>query len=357
MKTKKIISADGELTVVCDEVRQVCIAASCYPLLQYLLLFDLPTTSAHTCYFTGYAVSREISSHLPAVHIPLALSGKRLAPRRWLYKFALRFYKYRYPFLRKAKIFALDNAFASPLIGRRCYSLLSDGPMCMTNNMQPDSKEYLKQLRKRRSLSGMLEKLLFGPVSVCPLGNNSQCLDFYMTEENESPVFKGKPVHVSSLEKLWDSADEEKRRFVRHVFGISHDDVAMLNSKKLIFLTQPIVKDCGLTEGEYAQLLERIFKNYDTSQMLIKLHPRDDFDYGRHFPGIAVYSKTVNMQLLALQGVRFERAITVCSSSLGSFPETTELDWYGSSVHPKIKAFFGEAIPPVSTVNRPVLNA
>lgn len=354
-KNKNITSGDGKLCVAYSDVNQVCIAASNYPLLQYLLLFDLSTITSHTCYFTGYAVGRETSWHLPAVHIPLVQSGKRIDPRRWLYKFSLHFYKYRYPFLREAELYALDNAFASPLIGRRPYSLLSDGPLCLTNNMQPHSTEYIKQLRKRHSLSGLIERMLFGPVSVGSLGNNSQCVGIYMTERNESFVLQGKSLHVQSLQELWDTSCEEKREFVKKVFGITDTDVAKLNSKRMIFLTQPIVKDCGLSEQEYVGLLRRIFGNYDTSQLLIKLHPRDNFDYSSHFPDIAVYSKTVNMQLLALLGVAFERAITICSSSVGSFSANTEVDWYGSDIHPQIKAFFGEATPPVKNVNTPTL--
>lgn len=353
MKNKCVSSVDGLYRVKYNEVENVCISGSLYALMQYLLLFDEDVTTKHTCYFLGYGVSREVSAQLPAIHIGMHQTGTIWTPSRWWDKIWLRLSKKkRFPFLKTARIYALDSGFASPLIGKRSYSLLSDGPLCMSQNMQPTSADYLRQERKHRTLIGRLEGLLYGTVAISTWGNNQQCKEFFMTEENVSPVFGTRPVYVQSLGDLWNSATDNQRALVRRVYAVGDNDVRLLNSKSVMFLTQPMLKDRILNEREYLDLLHRIFSHYDISQVLLKLHPRDNFDYHRYFPEVAIYSKPVNMQLLVLLGTNVKRAVTICSSSVNSFPESVEVDWYGPDVHPKVRSFFGGTVVPNRAYNQ-----
>lgn len=356
MKEKYLTSTDGLYRVNYNEVKSVCISGSLYALMQYLLLFDEDVTTRHTCYFLGYGVSRDVSAQLPAIHIGMQQTGTIWTPGRWWDKIWLRLSKnWRYPFLKTARIYALDLGFASPLIGRRNYSLLSDGPLCMSQNMQPTSAGYQHQVRKHRTLTGRMEGLLYGPVAISTWGNNPQCKEFFMTEENVSPVFGNRPVHIRSLDDLWHSATDRQRALVRRVYAVGNDDVNLLNSKSVVFLTQPMIKDRILDESEYLDLLRRIFSHYDMSHMLLKLHPRDNFDYRRYFPEVAIYDKPVNMQLLVLLGTNVTRAVTICSSSVNSFPESVEVDWYGPDVHPKVRIFFCGTVVPNRTYNQMTL--
>ncbi len=354
MKRKEIHSADGLLSVPFDHVTHACMTGSIHALLQYLLLFDYDTVARHTCYFLGYGVSPELSAHLPAYYFKTKQTGTVLTPSRWLDKISIRLRRNsNYPFLKHSKIFAMDVGFVPPLIGSQPYALLSDGPLGISQNMQPSSAEYQRQIKKKHTLQGRLEELLYGPVAVFGWGNNPQCREFYLTEENPNAVvLQGKPVHIRSLRHMWESASDETRQLVLNVYGIDDSDIALLNSKRYIFLTQPFTRDRTLTDDEYHHLLQRIFSHYDTSQMLLKLHPRDKFDYQKHFPGIAVYDKKVNMQLLVLLGATVERAITICSSSVNSFPENVTVDWFGPDIHPKLKAFFGQMVPPYRSYNQ-----
>lgn len=325
---------------------------SIYALLQYMLLFDYDTVAHKTAYFTGYAVSDDIASHLPGVWIPMQQTGVNPSVRRLINKFFFRLTaNMRYPFLRNSHIFAFDVGFVPPLIGKKKYSLLSDGPLGISQNMQSDSAEYMRQQRRRNSLRGCIETALLGPVAVSGWGNNDQCVEFFMTEENQCLVFKNKPVHINSLRQLWNDAQEETRNFVKHVFNVGEQDIAILNSRPYMFCTQPIVKDGIMTEEEYVDLLCPIFNRYGTSKLLLKLHPRDTFDYTKYFPEVAIYHKKVNMQLLVLLGANVERVGTICSSSVNSFPESVDIDWYGTRRHPKLLAWFGDAVPPYRKYN------
>lgn len=353
MKRKEIVSADGLLSVPFDDVTHACMTGSIHALLQYLMLFDYDIVAKHTCYFLGYGVSPEVSAHLPAYYFNTKQTGTVLTPSRWFDKISMRLGRNRnYPFLKKSEIFAMDVGFVPPLIGKQPYALLSDGPLGISQNMQVTSAEYQRQIKKKHSLQGRLEELLYGPVAVFGWGNNPQCREFYLTEENNAVVLEGKPVHVRSLRQMWESASRETRQLVLNVYGIDDNDIRLLNSKRYMFLTQPFTRDRTLTDEEYCHLLQRVFSHYDTSQLLLKLHPRDNFDYQKYFPDITVYDKKVNMQLLVLLGATVERAITICSSSVNSFPESVPVDWFGVDIHPKLKSFFGEMVPPYRSYNQ-----
>ena len=346
-RSSALQSPDGRLQVPYSEVTHACLTPSIHALLQYLLLFDYDTVTRHTAYFTGYAVSHDIASHLPGHWFPVEQTGIHPSAHRMLQKVGIRLTRRcRYPYLSHARLFAFDLGFVPPLIGRCPYALLSDGPLGISQNMQTSSAEYQRQISRSHTLQGHLEQILFGPTAVFGWGNNAQCREFYMTEENHCDIFHNKPVHVQSLHALWKQAGIPQREFVKHVFNIDRHDIDLLNSRRVMFCTQPIVRDGILTTTEYLTLLKSIFAHYDTSQLLLKLHPRDDFDYRKYFPDVAVYDKKVNMQLLVLLGADVERAATICSSSVNSFPENVEVDWYGTSIHPKLKAWFGEAVPP-----------
>ena len=330
-----------------DNITHVCLTPSIHALLQYLLLFDYDTTAHHTAYFTGYAVSKEIASRLPGVWIPFEQTSDKQSLDRMFDKFRLRLARHtRYSFLLKAKLFAFDVGFVPPLIGHSPYALLSDGPLGLAQNTQSDSIDFQRQQHRRKTLSGRIEQLLFGPVALNRWGNNEQCRELYLTEKNDTPVLQGKKVNIASLRELWDKASNESKNFVKSVFDVSNEDISILNSRRFMFCTQPMVGDGILTHEEYLAILKPLFESYGTQNLLLKLHPRDTFDYQRYFPEVAVYGKKVNMQLLVLLGANVERAITICSSAVNSFPESVAVDWYGTDFHPKLHAWFGTMVPP-----------
>jgi len=347
MDKNYIQSPDGKLQVKYEEITNSCMCVSLYALLQYLLLFDEDTIKHHTCYFLGYAVNEKISAKLPGYHFDTKQTiNKTFAPSRWLDKFSLRLSRNRrYPFLKNTKIYAQDLGFLSSLIGKQTYSMLADGPNFLTMNMQPDSAEYQRHERKRHSLQGKVEKLLYGNVAVNTLGNNPQCQAFYLTEENTSPVLLNKQAYVNSFQELWQESSDSKKRFILDLFDVNDEDTQMLKDKSIMFLTQPLVQDNMLTEQEYVSLLQSVFSGYDASQIVIKTHPRDRFDYRRYFPEIAVYDKKINIQLLLLSDVHIQRAVTICSSSINAFPNDVEADWFGSQVHPAIQQYYGDMTP------------
>ena len=54
--------------------------------------------------------------------------------------------------MKTARIYALDLTYTCLFIGRKKYALLSDGPSCLTSNMQENSAAYIRQNDKAKSV-------------------------------------------------------------------------------------------------------------------------------------------------------------------------------------------------------------
>lgn len=336
-----------------NEYKYTCIACSLYGLLQYLLLQSEEDARENTFYFFSQGIPKDIQEKLPSV-CPFTFNpnDKKDRVKQFFQKMRLRLtMRIRWPFVCHTKIFAQDQTSLSMLIGRNKYSLLADAPGFLALNAQKDSLTYQTLIKRRRSLSGKLESILFTPINLYAYGDNKQCEEFFLPSEDISHVLNGKIVHINPLEDLWVKSSESKKKFLLGLFGVTSEDLAFLKSRTTFFFSQPIVERNTLTKGEYIALLRQIFQSYDISDLLIKAHPQDDFRYEDYFPGIQVYRKKVSIQFLQIIGVQIKKAVTICSTSVLSLPKETEVVWLGTSIHPKIERFFGSNYkqPPIKT--------
>ncbi len=333
--------------------KNVCISASMYSLLQYLLITEEQVAQQNTYYFFTDAINETIREKITSYsYYPTQYkTSKKEAILRRLRKLEFILFKYhKYTFLKTADIFAHDISYLSLLIGKRPYSLLAEGPNFMTIHMNSNSAQYQRLMRKNNSLKGKIEKIIYGSVVTNCMGNNNQCKRIYLTEENHSPVIEGKEVIVKSISELWNESSESKKAFVKSIFGLTeHKKIEKENS--IMFLTQPFVKDDVLTEKEYIELLNNVFAKYDKQKLLIKRHPRDTFDYTKHFGNIKIYDDAINLELLVIIGMKIQKVVAICSTSVDCIPEDIEVDWYGTGAHPKIEAYLGKTIVPHRKVN------
>ena len=335
-----------------EDVTHVCVASNLYPFIQYYLLMDDDTVFHHTYYFFNDTIPENIQQHFPcSVYKYINRSIKDKIFKR-VHKIQLRYFKYsQFPFLQSAEIYAYDIPYLNLCIGNRPYKLLADAPCYLTLLTQENSQEYIRNEEHANSLSGKIQAFFFGDIYIHFHGNNSQCQTILLTEENTSPVLKGKEVLIQPLNTLYESSSKEKQTFLKNVLHISDRDIDFIKSRPNLFFSQPMTKDCGLTEAEYVDVLARLFKNYPPHSIMIKVHQRDTFDYKKYFPDVELFSKPVNSQLLYIFGLRPKRLFTICSSAIEGYPESIECDYYGVHLHPKIEHFFGNSYKPSRKVN------
>lgn len=334
MPQKTLKSPNNEFIINYADVKQVCICCIPYALLQYLLVNDLQISKYHTAYFFDELMPQAIKHKLPHIFFqnmyPNTLFYKIYRKFIRLYKLLTR-YK-QYPFLKTATIFAQDCKFYSILIGSREYRFLADAPHFLStiNCETSPSKQFFN--KKNHSVIGRIEQALYGTTYLYRYGNNPQCTHLYLTEPTDSPVIQNKIVHIDSFQSLWDKASEEKKKFILYVFDITEEDIQLISQRPIIFFSQPLDTDYNINKDEYLKFLNKILSKYNHSQLLIKLHPRDTFDYQHYFPDIKTFSKPVNVELLTVLGLSFKKAITIFSAAVFNLSENIEVDWFGMSV-------------------------
>lgn len=351
------ISDDGLTKIYEKDITHVCVAPSLFPLLQYLLLVDEYTARNHTYYFFNEVIPFSIRKRVVCTYLPNQKDNSILiAIKKRIHKLLITFFKtIKYPFIRKAHIYAFDYTTLSLYIGNKNYDLLSDAPHCITYNMQEDSEEYIRQTARHKTIQWWIQKMVYGDIYVKYYGNNKWCDVIHLTEKNRSPILKEKKTSIRSLEDLWSAASKSKKEYILSLFDVSQRDIKKLNSKPIIFFTQPLMEDCHLSEEEYLNLLNRLFEHYNHQDILIKTHPRDTFDYSKYFSKMPVYSKSVNSQLLKLIGLTPKRVVTFFSSAVEIFPETIECDCYGTDIHPKVYTMYGSSYQLQRAVNKMTL--
>ncbi len=340
MAKKQLQSADGQLAVPYDDVQQVCICVVIYPLLQYLLLNDLKTCKHHTAYILDETISAKIRNKLPCYTF-------KEYPQTAFYKLWRKIARtfqaltrdIRHPYLKTATIYAQDHDIVSILIGKHDYYLLQDAPNIYSALSTDGCIQTQLKEKKKQSFRGKIETFIYGVPFVYHHGANEQCKRIFLTEKNDCFLLDGKDCVINGLKEMWAGSSEEKRQFILRIFDVTEEDLQQIQSRPIVFFSQPTAD--LLSDEEYVELLEKIFSRYDHSQLLIKTHPRDHFNYVKYFPDIALFDKPVNVELLSLFNFSFTKAVTISSAAVFSLPESIELDWYGANVHPKIYAVSG----------------
>jgi len=118
-------------------------------------------------------------------------------------------------------------------------------------------------------------------------------------------------------------------------------DIEKISRKKVIFLSQPLEEDESLTHEETVELYKKIFKNYNESDILFKLHPRGIFTYKDEFPEMEIFTSKIPFQIFEYMGVYFDTVATVYSTAVWDIKNARKIDFFGTKVHPKLLAQFG----------------
>jgi hypothetical protein len=321
---------------------RVCIVDTVYALLLYLLISS-EDEICDTYFFFSTGIPRFIRKKFPG-HYFFYKKKKfilKLIHRIYMIMF-VRFGKtVRWPFLRNVKIFGQDHLLYFPyLTGNKKYTLIEDAP-----NMMYLNTKIIRSLddfwKSDRFFTKRLLSKILGGVYKHYYANNSICEEVILTENESAPHLKGKKLTIVSTHSLWKHATETKKKLILSTYNIGKEDIDILNSKQNILFSQQFSDDGFITKEEQYRIYRKIIDNYDRNSILIKIHPRDTFDYKKAFPDIAVFNKIVPAQLFDLLDVKFKKAITVSSSAVTSFPYDIEIDWYGTEVNDSLFKIFG----------------
>ena len=229
------------------------------------------------------------------------------------------------PCTKHINIYACDQyAYNAYVIGKNSYTLLEDAPH---SNSYNDSTCLAEWDEARRSMKHyrLLTKF-YGPIYGHCQGMNSQCTNLMMWKYDDTAFIRSKKVNLVDLAENWRNCSEIKRNFIYTLFDLTDADICNLKKRPIILLTQPLFKEI---KHCHTIIYWMIAHKYPKDKLIIKTHPRDRFDYERILPDYYIFRKPVPFQLLSFMGIRYQKAVTLFSTSVLDFDYPIEVDWYG----------------------------
>lgn len=313
------------------------IADTTYALLLYML-YAKDNMLLNTTYYVGTTLST-----LP-LYPKIVMPPIKHYTDKELIKYRIRCLKYRLQLCR-SEIYAQDHLyFSAPLIDNHPYILLEDCPRFFTTLYNTNNKKSL-YIKKCTGLRHLMMGRIYNQYG----GYNIYCKNRIVTSDSDKCLFDsfGLKNEQYNIQQLWNSASEFKKKYIKRIFMI--DDKMVTNHQDVIIFSQPLITDCHLSVSEHLALFKPYIDQYGIENIIVKLHPRDTFDYQKYFPGIKILSTKAPQQLLSAMGLRLRIAITVCSSAVSSMDKNTEIVWIGAEVDDRIVKAYGHVQCPVLT--------
>ncbi|OOF36525.1 glycosyltransferase family 52 [Rodentibacter heidelbergensis] len=176
--------------------------------------------------------------------------------------------------------------------------------------------------------------------SLPKFGMHKNVVKIYLTKKENVPDCIKDKVEFINIKELWNKKTEDEKNKIFHLLNVDKYKLNQLNGKSTVLFTQPLSEDNILSESEKISLYKDIISKYEPSKLVIKPHPREKTDYSKYFPEITVFNETYPSEILDVLGVNFDKAVTLFSTAVFSYSKEN-VDFYGTKIHPKLLARFG----------------
>lgn len=321
-------------------LKNICVVDTPYALLQYLLMQPMEEIE-RTKFITSSILSQNITNKLP--NNCLRYYGFDIR-NNWRKLLNIRIRRiYEYPSIAWSKVYAQDHLrISAQVIGRHQYTLIADGPDYLNNYLLRSSPVF--EEIKAVSIKDYIKNFLAfsGTIFNHEYGYNNQCVNRWVVSANDAQLLAHNNIRHTyvDMEKLWKHASIAQREFIADIFELSPDIVNKGKNADVIILTQPLREDCGLTDEEYLEIYSSEITN--NSNVVIKPHPRDNFDFENYFPNVPIIRTDAPMQLLNYMGIKPKVAVTVCSTSISAMPSDVNKIMLGTKINKKIYDIYGD---------------
>lgn len=328
------------------DIKRICITGTAYNLFFNLLLTpDEELDSVY--YFTCESVPASIRGNLKqqtCVHDMFKMS--MLKKLKFICRYQI-FSKLFCKYLDTCDIYAQDHLPYMPyVIGRRKYIYTEDAPGILKVSIK---QKYVNDgWQHNDNLNGFKKAFVeaFDVIHGGILGRSTYCKKMIVSDDSCPNYCDGENFVKADLSELWNTSSTLKQEYIFNVFNIEASDINELKKRKTILFTQPFFEDGNLpTIEEHVALYRSILSRYDLSDVVIKKHPREHIDYLKYFPEAFVFNKPVPFQLLTVAGVKFDNAVTICSTAALGIPYPIKIDWVGAAIHPLLLKDYGDFRP------------
>lgn len=279
-------------------MKNLCVVDSVYALLNYMILN--PSKIDETVYVCSTGIQDSIRKKLKYCYFIERKTG-RFRFLRSLVSLLIKFLldkKFRKLVFSQSRyvLWGQDHLFFSKLFFGK-MSLLEDG---VANYVRPKQFTLMWFFTMGRYLgeSNRVEKIYLNSLLDIPASIKDKTLDI-------------------EIDKLWHSLSEDHKRDINFIFNYKHSK--LIDSKNVLFLSQPLSEYNLISEEEKLRITRNALSEYDIKKVVIKMHPRENTNYEKSFPGITTIKDKYPSELLCFNGVNFDYVVTIYSSSVYVF--------------------------------------
>lgn len=316
--------------------RFACVVDAVYPLFLYLLI-RTEDEVADTVFFFGKTIPQSVAQRLGRYFYATNYEWNGTDSPLWRERLRIRlkFLVLNLFFVRGRKVFAQDHlTYSGKILCRSRYTWLEDAP--------GSYRAMLGRVKPVRGFANLWEDFLYeGDLHGRLVGTGPQCVNRLVSREEDVQAAEGRHERVD-IRARWEALCPGRKKWMLDLFGVSEEMLRDFRARDTVIFTQPLMLDCGIGMDETLAIFGPLVERYGEENVLIKVHPRDFFDYAAIFPRARIARVIVPMQLLNFVLPPFKRAITVCSTAVIHLPPETEVIWLGTRVNEKILNRYGE---------------
>ncbi|WP_051650338.1 glycosyltransferase family 52 [Selenomonas sp. AB3002] len=288
-------------------IKEIMCASSAYMFLQYLLLKD---DWENTYFFLSDVFPNKLYHRMQAIGINCCKTASYDKEEKARLFDCIRLLAL-YASVRRLEVYAPDGMPEDVYFSRDKFTVLEDG----TTNYLP---KYVNRFRFMLPVLGDWQ-------NATVYGYNQYAKKIILTGRLSIPEVIKDKVEVKNLKSLWYAKNEGVKEKILELFDVPIEDIRkyVKDGFDYILLTQPMKTFVySFTNDEQLTMYKKILNKYDCSRVLIKPHPRDDFDYKNAFPECEVIRSDFPFEFFYFLDVPLEKIITIQSSAaMGLYPK------------------------------------
>ena len=162
-------------------------------------------------------------------------------------------------------------------------------------------------------------------------GTHPNIKKIYLTKDSGfSDLIKDK-VEVVDLGYLINSLSLDEKLEILKIFNaedILNEDIS---PNSILLLTEALYENNDLSLDEEINIYKEMISDYDSKEVVIKPHPRDQKDYTKFFPNVKVIKTSFPLELFGLLGIKFKKILTIHSSAALNFKDV-EIEFYDGEI-------------------------
>lgn len=175
-----------------------------------------------------------------------------------------------------------------------------------------------------------------------PYGRDKRVKNIYLKFPEKAPADIKEKTLKLDLDNLIDKLDDIQK--IKNIYEV--EGIEKIEKGEIWLVTQPLSEDKIISEEEKLELYKKILEKYKEKNILIKPHPREITNYTSFIEKIAmnnvdIMNNCYPLELLKVLKIRPQKVVTIFSSAVLDYKEDTEIDFYGTEVHPKLLERFG----------------